>query len=206
MQDLLGLDAAPEGTATPPDITIRCLNLDEDPEAECVFILHLGPSPASIFLVSDHKSDGWYVVGQFGYWWHWKQDDAEHFVELHPPYILVREIGGGTGVAGTDAKVYRLWRGALYKTIGFEERGYAAVYGTSPLQTRTVENQIKFCDLNFSPWGGLTLRGWEETSFTNAAGKEVRKAVTTKSCSAYEWVPATFSFERTTRATKEACR
>lgn len=139
---LLGKDPTEIDMPAPPDTSIRCVNLDEDPESECILQLNLPFALGSVLLIADRKADGWYIVGQFGYSWHWNADTAVHFAEVRSPYILVRDIGGGTGAATTMLSLYRLWRGSLYKTVSLEESRYTTAYGTTPLQTRTTEIRL----------------------------------------------------------------
>ncbi len=51
----------------PPDITLRSVNLDDDPEPENILIIHMPYGPTIVF-VADKKNDGWYIVGRFHYW------------------------------------------------------------------------------------------------------------------------------------------
>jgi hypothetical protein len=88
----------------PVDARLDAVNLDADDDLE--YILTASGSPArTMAIVFDKVGDIWWIVGEFSYWWHWNANDAERLIELREivwpgrKEIIVREQGGGTGVA-----------------------------------------------------------------------------------------------------------
>jgi len=198
LKELLN-DREPASSQPPVlDATLRAVQLDDDPDLEFVFTIQLGPPPGSVVIVADKAPDGWYNAGKFEYWWHWNPDDAEKFVEIHPPFILFRSVEAGAAGNETDAGIYRLWRGQLYKTFSTEKPQDSAATGPA----RTVDYRIAFRAESFSPWTLLEVRKTETiTPAPPSQAKPVRK----RSCLGYEWIPATFSFAVSNRATRSVC-
>lgn len=204
--NLLGEPESEYMMPQPPDITLRSVNLDDDAEPENLLSLNLLYGP-TILCVADRKSDGWYIVGKLVYWWHWDPATAEHAFELHLPFIVFRETGGGTGLSETTAKIYRLWQGKLYETAGIETNLEAFVYGSQPPQTKTIEKRITFEDLSFSWWPALRVIGTERIDFqAEGKSKPTRNPIVRQRCDAFQWVPQSFSFEKSERAGKELCK
>jgi len=84
-----------------PEVLYRSVNLDADDESESILVISDGRTSAA--YVFDRQSGAWWIVGEFGYSWHWHAEQAERFITLKPLVsdgmdILVRVQEGGTNV------------------------------------------------------------------------------------------------------------
>ena len=183
-----------------PDLTVNAVQLDEDSEFEFVMTVHVGPPGLSAVVIVDRGADGWRANGNSGYRWHWDPNTAEQVVELHPPFVMVRETGGGTGIWSTDATLFRLWRGRLYKTFAVTEGREATRYGTDPLET-----VLETAKLTISQHE-IGVRTEKTSLFTDGNGKQVRKPLTKSECKAYRWNLPTLTFEPDAKVTEVLCR
>jgi len=188
-----------EDAAPVPNSNFRAVNLDGDPDLEYVFtLLHGGITPSSSVVVVDRGADGWYAVGTFRYWWHWNAEDTERMVEVHAPFLLVRDIEGGSGLSETRVKIFRLWQGRLFKTFEAEEEATSGGAGLD----RKLQSRIHFREAGFPLGTGLEVRNDETTSSAETRWRPVRR----RSCTGYAWVPRSFSFEASAMATREFCQ
>ena len=190
-----------EEDASLSDATLRAVNLDEDPDIEYVFTVHTTWPEASFVILADHRSDGWYAVGRFVYSYHWNAEDAERFLEVHAPFLLIRSFGGGTGGISTESRVYRLWKGALYETLNFTEHFYVWTARAPGVASEETHRSIVFHPGGISSETALQVRTETRTTFRSS-----RKAETNRSCDGYRWSSATFSFQSNKQATQTLCR
>jgi hypothetical protein len=185
---------------------LRSLQLDEDDELEYLFIIQGGPPPTSILIVANRESGSWYGVGRFDYWWHWNEEEAERLVEVHAPFLLIRETNGGSGISSTVARIYRMHNQRLHKTFEVEESSDSSRYGTHPLEVHTMSRDIRIRQNEITPWL-VEVRQTHTIAFIDPdKDGDVKPQTTRRSCEGYEWVQGTFSFEPTKRAKSAVCK
>jgi len=212
LAEFVGEDILQEYVDIGHDAQIRAIQLDDDPEPEFIAIFHF--QFQTRVIVADSTPEGWNIVGQFKYWYHWNADEAEKIVEVHPPFILIRESNGGTGIFEMTVHVYRLWKGRLYKTLELEESSDITMWG-DPDHTRTItKRDIQFETGDFSLWTTkplderhplpwLRVNTEERTTFN---GSDAGKSHPVLSCDGYEWIPESFEFKITKKATETVCK
>jgi hypothetical protein len=122
-------------TDRPEDTRLYALNLDSDPDLEYVLEAKVAFA-ATIAWVFKKGPEGWWMVGEFLYSWHWDANQAERFIEFREivtygrKEIIVRDTGGGTGFAETRLAIYRMNNGFLYRVFETTEDGFSNVVGT----------------------------------------------------------------------------
>ena len=193
----------PTDFAEIPDSQIRAVQLDEDPELEFVLIFHQVPW-ASHVLIADKGPQTWNLVGQFHYYWHWDWRTAEKIAEVHSPFVLVRDATGGSCMYQNPASLYRLLNGKLYKTIEILEADYHCVVGTPT--SVTTNKHIQFRREHFSPWMAIEVRTEQTTSRFDKSQWIEQPSVGGETCEGYEWIPESFTFELTDKATQALCQ
>lgn len=145
------------------------------------------------------------MVGDFSYSWHWDVNEAERFIELREivsasrKEIIVRDSGGGTGVAETWLSIYHMNNGHLYRVFRTMEDGFHFIVGdgTSEYDHRILE---------------YPDRAWDSPAFVVVRhrkriepaekGQPVRS---TADCSVFQWDGATFLFANEKAATPKLC-
>ena len=179
----------------PFDGRLLLVNLDSDEEQEVILILSAS-FLGTVALVFDHREDGWWQVGSFGYSWHWNANQAERFIELREIVsygrkdILVRITEGGTGIAETTLSIYRLSKGRLYRAFRTMEDGYRYVYGSgiTVSDKRTIEYPESDSDARFLLVHHVSRTEPDEPSRSNPVREK-------KSCSVYRWEAREFTFK-----------
>jgi hypothetical protein len=191
-------------TSQPVDVRLYAVNLDSDPDLEYVLTAHVWPD-ATIALVFDKTDRGWGVVGEFRYSWHWSANEAERFISFREivshgrKEIIVRERGGGTGVAETRLSIYRMHDGLLYRAFQTIEDSFHWIVGTG---TSEYEHR----DVEYPEAGGaspvfLIVRSQKRTE-TEPPSRSVRKTV---SCSVFRWNASSVVFEKDQSAVAHLC-
>src|SRR5262249_50304625 len=114
----------------------------------------------------------------------WFPDESiRPVVELHAPFIVLRSFTESTVNATMMTRVYRLWKGNLYRTFELAERD---LNDYSKLQQ--VPPEIRFS--YFPSSVAIGVRSQEDNK---------------NSCDGYEWTAATWTFERSNRASDTLC-
>ena len=201
MKDLVDGELEMGDNDRPPQARIEAVQLDDDPELQYVLVVHNIFPSTSYVIIADKTSDGWHAVGTFEYSYMWDELIASNVVQIQPPFVLVKESTGGSGFFTLTASIYRLWEGRLYKTL---ELGEHAEDGGHFFHS---DAKIEFRWAGFLPWSepwiALEVRT-DETEIPEDRPNDQPRS--THSCDGYEWVPATFSFVRTARATQALCK
>ena len=207
LSELVGEDLSQESIEVGSDAQIRAVQLDDDPEPELIVVVHVEYPPHTRIVVTDRTPEGWNVVGNFNYWYFWDRESAEKALEVHLPFIIVRETSGGSGLLMVTATLFRLWKGKLYKTVELEESmEVRTIIGSRPPRGEREQTQIDFLWEGSFRWK-IRIRTEKETTFIDVdRGETVGAPVISRWCLGYEWVPATFSFELTQSATQALCK
>jgi hypothetical protein len=183
------------------EATLRAVNSGTDNEPEYILTLRFVVPLESIVLVMDCVNHRWRVAGQFTYSYVWNAENAEHFIEVHGPFILIRDFGGGTGVVSTMLRLYRFWNGALYRVVELSEHALFWQARGPGVATESTDATVLFREARFSPEAVLEVRTENRTTFRDARTPETKR-----SCKGYEWQAASFSFRPTARSTSAVCR
>lgn len=188
-----------------PEASIQAVQLDNDAEPEYIVTL-FDEIHDDCGMVADKAPDGWYLVGETCEQHYWVPLDSGPIVDVHGPFVILRNFGHGTDkFQETTVGVYRLWNGQLYKTFQQVEKMHYRIYG-DPLFIVDAEANIVFHDIEST--SAIEVRNKEtKTLFDSYKQQTVGDPIPAPStCEGYEWVPATFSFERTDNATKAFCK
>jgi hypothetical protein len=186
------------------DARLYAVNLDSDSALE--YILVATGDFRTFALVFDKTGESWYVVGDFSYWWHWDANEAEKFIELREivhygqKEIIVRDWGGGTGMAETWLSIYRMHNGSLYRVFRTLEDGFHFLYGgvgNSEYEHRTLE----YPDHDRNAPAILVARRVKRIEPAKKGGA-IRVS---RDCSAFRWDAATFDFVANKAATPGLC-
>ena len=209
LSGLLGKDVSSDDIydPQPPRASIQAVQLDEDPDLEYIITL-TDQMYEDCAIVADKSPDGWYAVGRTCEDSGWVPDDSGPMVEVRRAFVILRSFGHGTdGLQETYVGVYRMWKGRLYRTFEHVEKLHASQLAEpgKPRPDIDTSARIIFHDLASHP--EIEVRAKETTTQVyNNTGEPLPPPTTTNSCDGYEWVPATFSFERTDNATKAFCK
>ncbi len=185
---------------------LNAVNLDSDNDLEYVLVITPHASSRTIALVFDKIGDSWWVIGDFSYWYHWDVNEAERFIELREivrygrKEIIVRDWGGGTGVAETRLSIYRMQNGSLYRVFRTVEDGFHFIYGgvgDSEYEHRTIE----YPDHDWNAPSLLVAR-YVKRIEPAQKGAPVRVS---RDCSVFEWDAAAFVFVKKNAATPSLC-
>jgi hypothetical protein len=184
---------------------LNAVNLDSDNDLEYVLVITPHFPSHTIALVFDKIGGSWWVVGDFSYWWHWDVNEAERFIELREivrygrKEIIVRDWGGGTGVAETGLSIYRMQNGSLYRVFRISEDGFHFIYGvgTSEYEHRTLE----YPDHDWNAPALLVTRHLKRIEPAQE-GAPVRVS---RDCSVFEWDAAAFVFVKNKAAMPNLC-
>ena len=75
----------------------------------------------------DEDEHGWWIVGDFSYWYLWEPAQAERFLELREiisyrsKEIVVRETSGGSNAWEIGLSIYRMHGRFLYRIFNTDE-------------------------------------------------------------------------------------
>ncbi len=179
-----------------PEVSYRSVNLDADPEPESILVTSDGR--ASNAYVFDRQPGAWWIVGEFGYSWHWSEEQAERFIALQPLVsdgmdILIRDEAGGTNVRETDLSIYRLLHGRLYRTFQATEAHSHDTFDTNIYVDERAEIEVEH--EQGSPV--LIVRRRTDTTPKNPPDA---KATTKRTCAVWRWNPAQYRFVTDTSA------
>ncbi len=192
-------------TSPPADVRLYATNLDSDSDLEYILMIR-GTSEAAAY-VFDKDSEGWWQIGQFYCSWHCVADQAERLIELREIVwygrkdIIVREQGGGTGLAETTLSIYRMYDGRLYHIFQTVEDRYDAPIGGSGTVTQHRQFEFPESDPNSGKFLVVHYRKLSEPDTGNGNGK-VRE---THSCTVYRWDAARFTFAEDVAAVNKLC-
>jgi hypothetical protein len=189
----------------PVEARLYAVNLDSDADLEYILIASHGFPNRSIAIVLDKSGDDWRVVGDFSYWWHWDPNEAERFIELREivwagrKEIIVRDHGGGTGLAETSLSIYRMHDGYLYRVFRTTEDGFHAIVGEG-----TAEYEHRTIDYPEHAWNEPAYLAVHYRKRIEPAekGQPVRKS---SSCSVFRWDAPTFVFVKDKQAAPKFC-
>jgi hypothetical protein len=187
------------------DASLRAVNLDADPELEYVLIAKGFPTGSTAY-VFDRDEEGWWVTGEFSYWWHWDANEAERFLELREIVrygrkdIIVRDTEGGTGLKVTELSIYRLNNGLLYRVFQTTEDREDWVVGTN--RTDYVHRVIEFPDPDKDGNVFLVSRYQKRSEFSPRTRPDRKIG----SCSAFRWDANAFVFVEDKTAAATLCR
>jgi len=200
------LDDKVSDMSGPGDARIYAVNLDSDADLEYVLLVsdYAGISRTNAF-VFDRDARGWWVVGEFRYSWHWDTNEAERFVGLREiiwpgrKEIIVRDYGGGTGVAETGLSIYRMHDGYLYRVFHMTEDAFYFIIGAgrAKYEHRTIEypehyeNDPVFLTVHYEKRLEADPRG--------------RPAGEVRSCSVFRWDATRFLFGEDKLAPAKLC-
>jgi hypothetical protein len=194
-----------EEMATSDRIEARlyAVNLDSDSDLE--YVLVATGDFSTIALVFDKIGTSWYAVGNFSYGYHWDANEAERLIELREIVqygrkdIIVRDRGGGTGIAETVLSIYRMHNGSLYRVFRTLEDGFHAAVGvgTAEYEHRTLEYP------DHDPYTPALLVARHVKRVEPAQeGAVVRVS---RDCSVFEWDAAGFVFVKKKAAMPSLC-
>jgi hypothetical protein len=181
------------------DATLRAVDLNEDGRHEYIILLH-SRLESDVFVI-DGDPGKWQIIGHFNFSHHWNAEDAERLVEVHAPFILIRDFGGGTGVTSSAVRLYRCWKGALYQVFEMTEYAHFWEARAPGVASDTTEVRILFRGESFSEEPVLEVRRTDTTEFI-----DLRRPRQKVSCKGYEWAAASFSLQSTARATNALCQ
>jgi hypothetical protein len=182
----------------PEDTRLYALNLDSDPDLEYVLEAKVAFA-ATIAWVFKKGPEGWWMVGTFNYSWHWDPNQAERFIEFREivtygrKEIIVRDTGGGTGLAETRLAIYRMNNGFLYRVFETTEDRFSNVIGTG--MTEYEHRDIEYLE------AGLIVRLRKHLE----DGPDHKKPEI-RTCSAFTWDAVSFRFAEDKAAAATACK
>ena len=188
----------------PVDARLYAVNLDADAGLEYMLIASGFPA-STIAVVFAKDGEGWWMVGQFSYWWHWSANEAERFIELREivwpgrKEIIVREQGGGTGFAETNLSIYRLHKGYLYRIFQTTEDAFHYVYGGG--RSEYEHRDLEYLERDNSDRVFVVVRYEKRTEFDQHS----RRTQKARSCSVFRWDGASFSLGEDMAASAEFC-
>jgi hypothetical protein len=178
----------------PEDTRLYALNLDSDPGLEYVLEAKAAFA-ATIAWVFKKGPEGWWMVGEFNYSWHWDPNLAERFVEFREivrpgrKEIIVRDTAGGSGLAQTRLAIYRMNNGFLYRVFATTEDSFSNVIGTGMAEYE--HREIEYLE------AGLIVRLRKHLE----DGPDHKKPET-RTCSAFTWDAVAFRFVEDASACK----
>jgi len=179
----------------PEDTRLYAINLDADPDLEYVLEAKVAFA-ATIAWVFKKGPEGWWMVGEFNYSWHWDPNQAERFIEFREivqygrKEIIVRDTGGGTGLAQTRLAIYRMNNGFLYRVFETTEDSVSYIVGTGV-------TEYEHRDIEYPDPGGADGR-------TFLIVRLKRQGIRT--CSAFNWDALSFRFSEDKAAAATVCK
>jgi hypothetical protein len=188
----------------PADARLYALNLDSDDDLEYVLIVTVSPA-ATLAFVFDKSAQGWCVVGEFSYGWHWDANEAERLIEFREiawygrKEIIVRERGGGAGVTETALSIYRMHNGYLYRVFHTTEDAFHYVYGAG--RTEYEHRTIEYRDADADGHVFLVVHYDKRIE----PDQHSRPLPEVRSCSAFRWNAGSFVFVEDTTAAPKVC-
>ena len=189
----------------PVEARLYAVNLDSDSDLEYILVATGHSLPRTIAIVFDKTGEVWWVVGDFSYWWHWEANKAEQLIELREivhygrKEIIVRDWGGGTGIAETWLSIYAMHNGSLYRIFRTLEDRFRFVVGagTPEYEHRTLE----YPDHDANSPALLVARHLKRIEPAQK-GVAIRA---NRDCSVFRWDPAAFIFVESKAAMPSLC-
>jgi hypothetical protein len=189
----------------PAEARLYAVNLDSDSDLEYLLVATAHFPPRTIAVVFDKDGKSWAVIGDFSYWWHWDANEAERLIELREivhygrKEIIVRDWGGGTGVAETSLSIYRMQNGALYRVFRTLEDGFHFIVGAG-----TSEYEHDTLEYPDHDWNAPALLVARHLKRIEPARKGAAIRVS-QDCSIFRWDATAFLFVENKAAMPSLC-
>lgn len=188
------------------DVSVAFPILTDDGRTGAVveYTLDRSSSVAAVLLKSGSR---WSLIGRFFYWWHWNPEEARHLLELREIVtpgvkdIVVREIGGGTGIAEESTSIFRVRQGALARVFQTVTNSETAMFGAGSERSRSVRTSLDFiARTQETPAAISALTSVAETSATTSE-------VIQRKCVVMQWDEASFRFiEGVAEESAQSCK